>query len=83
VKLIAHNKFRDPIVIDATSVLILDDFGNAIAGALWHQPGHIQIAHIHDEDFKVLASLLGCNRRVIVQDYKGVSTGESCQASLH
>ena len=70
-KIIVHDRFKDPVIIEATSLIVLDDYDNAIMGALWHQPGHIQVAHTEDGDFETLMQLLGHKRKTVVDEYKG------------
>ncbi len=78
-KIVAHDKFANLTIIDATSVVVLDDYGNAVAGAIWHQPGHIQLAHVGDPDFELLIGLLGYDK-VTVTDYQGEQVNQPCQA---
>ncbi len=82
-RIIAHNKFHEPIVMDVTSVMVLDDEDNPIVGAIWHQQGHIQAAHVFDKDFPMLAGLLGFDRKVVVDEYSGQAAGGLCQTHFH
>jgi ribosomal protein L16/L10AE len=70
-KVITHDKMRQPQKIKATRVVIEDDFGNPIGVFIQVEPNHI-IAEIADneERFNALLRQLGINKTLVIDTIK-------------
>ena len=67
-----HNGLSQPLVVEATRVLVLDDMGNPVAFALTYhkdpQSGreHIRVCDALDRDFEQQLQMNGVKRTVVV-----------------
>lgn len=65
-KIRSHQAFANPVEIEATSVLIVDDFDNPIVVAVQTAPGHMVYATIDHPDFNEILKNFGFSRRIIL-----------------
>lgn len=65
-----HNSLKDPMVLQATRVLITDDYGVPLAFTVEVTPGHWRHFRVGDEDFEQQLENHGINRTVITQVQK-------------
>lgn len=61
-----HNGFKNPLVLQATRLLVVDDFGNPVAFAVQFAPGHVRTGHVGEDDFNEQLQMHGFNVSVIV-----------------
>ena len=67
-KVILHNALRQPQRLDATSVVVEDDFGNPIAVAIEHSRNAIVFSGVGQADFAALLKYLGIDKTVVLND---------------
>lgn len=63
-----HKNLREVVEIEATRVVVEDDFGNPIALALEFGPNQIIAVTAEDPKFNQLLSSLGIDKVVVVHD---------------
>jgi len=70
-RVVLHDRLRKPQKLDATRIIVEDNFGNPIGVFLEVEPGHV-IAEIADnqEKFTALLRRLGINKTLIVDTLK-------------
>lgn len=61
-----HNNLKNPLVLPATRLLVVDDFGNPVAFAVQLAPGHVRTGHVGEADFNEQLQMHGFDVSVIV-----------------
>jgi hypothetical protein len=71
-KLEIHNGLGEPLVVEATRVLVRDDMGNPVAFAITYQKDrvngreHIRASHALDKDFLAQLKMCGIADTVVI-----------------
>lgn len=61
-----HNKFQDPMSIEASRVVVYDEFDNPIAVVVQIDKGHYIVSHAGNNGFKEVLRDLGINKTLII-----------------
>ena len=69
-RVVTHDKLRDPITLTGTRVVVYDDLGNPLAAIVELSPGHFVASNAGDSSFKEMLRDLGITQTVIVDVYK-------------
>lgn len=61
-----HNSLKNPLVLQATRLLVVDDHGNPVAFVVQFAPGHVRAGHVGDADFNEQLQMHGFDASVVV-----------------
>lgn len=63
-----HNGLKQPLVSEATSVVVEDELGNIVFAAQTLGGGRIQFTHMDDPEYQQILRQLGIFKTVIIKD---------------
>jgi hypothetical protein len=61
-----HNRFKDPLVINATRVLVTSDDGTPLSLTIQYAPRHYRTYHAGEADFAMQLRAHGIDKTVLV-----------------
>jgi hypothetical protein len=63
-----HNGLKQPLVQEATSVVVEDELGNVIFAAQTLGNGLIQFTHMDDPEYQAILRQMGITKTVVIKD---------------
>lgn len=63
-----HNGLAQPLVVEATSVVVEDDYGNVLFAGQQQDPHNVIFTWLGDKDYQQTLRMLGIHKRLIIQD---------------